>query len=160
MRSLSTEQQDRALKLLFNLIYYREREGKPEEWIAAELGYESPLHMYSEMKNQWGWPDWAVYPEPREKSKRQPRGTDQEPKELPPARDAVPLLEEGKKRLERNLDALQYIHQWVKDGRFVTEGVYPKESGVSGMVFRKKELSQAQWKRDCEYWGQDPEVEE
>lgn len=134
------------------------QEKKTEEQIAEGLHFKSVEHMYRQMQD-WGWPDWAVYPNPP-KTKRRAKGSPQPPEELPPANAAAEPLAKGIKRLNYMLDALQFMRQWLKDKRFVTELDVPEESERLNLVYRKEDYRPRSWARLCKEYGQDPSVEE
>ncbi len=179
MGSLPIEEQEKALTAMLQARVWRQRGGISEEEIAERLLFESAEHMYRHMKDEWGWPDWAVYPEPP-KPKRRAKGSIQEPSELPPANNAAPLLKSSIAKLNDALDELPFLRQWLKDGRFVTERVLPKESGLAYETWRKVEFERRSpwdqfrgdddlfsikvhpeaWEKWCKHFGQDPQAEE
>lgn len=158
---------------------WRQKGDIPEEKIAEMLHFKSVEHMYRYMKDEWGWPDWAVYPEPPQ-AKRRANGSGQKPGELPQANNAAPLFKPSIAKLNEALAELPFLRQWLKDGRFVTERVLPKESGLAYETWRKEEFERDNpwdqfrgggdafsikvhpeaWEKWCKFFGQDPQAEE
>ena len=90
----TADEQQAAFDRLIKLLYWRLNSSESEEYIATQrLGFESVEHMYQQLK-KWKWPDWAVYPASlkREDKERKARRGTGEGIELPPAKEAVPLV--------------------------------------------------------------------
>jgi hypothetical protein len=105
MVNLSPEEQA-EVRLLYDKLAMARRSSSnlSEEEISAQLGYDSPAHLYGYLVN-WGLPAWFVYPpghsgdllapptnEPREQAERKARGTSAAAKRLPPLSEANELF--------------------------------------------------------------------
>lgn len=121
MRSLTTAEQDEALRYIYLAVTLR-GEGNSEGTIAEELRFPSVPRMYQRME-ELQCPHWTIFPEPpksKQQSIPQARRGGGKTTNLPPAanaddmfRDAVARLEEDRLRVKGERLALQ-------DGKFYT----------------------------------------
>jgi hypothetical protein len=155
MRSLSTEERRDALTYMTLVHIKRHDEEKSEDTIARELDFPSVPRMYQRME-ELECPHWAIYPEGSEK--RRAWGKDPTSDEIPIA-DFMDRLEEGVQKLQEALEEVPYLKQWLKDGRFVSQLHYPKESGRSKVVYRKEAMRSypGAWESRCKRYGYDPD---
>lgn len=138
----------------------RRRERKPEDAIASELNFPSAARLYQRME-ELECPHWTIYPEiPK---RRRAWGKDLALNEIPVA-DYIGLFEEGVQKLKDALEEVPYLRQWLKDGRFVRQLHYPKESGQSKAVYRKEAMLRegypGMWETRCKKYGYDPDKTE
>jgi hypothetical protein len=162
MRSLSTEEREEALKYINWVAFKRDREGKSEDTIARELEFPSAPRMYQRME-ELECPRWAIYPE-TPKKRRRAWGKDPTSDEIP-ITDFLDRFEEGVQKLKEALEEVPYLKQWLKDGRFVSQLHYPKESGrASPRVYRKEDMVArgyaGLWEDYCKKHGCDPDETE
>jgi hypothetical protein len=159
LRSLSTEEQYEALRLIYLVVKLR-REGKSEETIVRELKLPSAPRLYQRMEDL-ECPPWAIYPEVPKK--RRAWGKDPTSDEIPIA-DFMDLFEEGVQKLKEALEEVPYLKQWLKDRRFVSQLHYPKESGrARPLVYRKEHFAGGWWyvwEARCKTYGYDPDQTE
>jgi hypothetical protein len=157
LRSLSTEEREEALKYMTLVELKRHREGKSEETIARELKFPSAPRLYQRMAELECSP-WAIYPEvPKQ---RRAWGKDSKSEEIPLADNIMDLLKEGVRRLTEALEELPYLKQWLKDGRFVSQLHYTKESERVQAVYRKQQWrilhGDRGWEDLCSKHDRDP----
>jgi hypothetical protein len=155
LRSLSTEEREEALKYMTLVELKRHRERKSEDKIARELDFPSAPRLYQRME-ELECPHWYIYPEiPK---RRRAWGKDPTSDEIPIA-DYMSLFEEGIQKLKKALEEVAYLKQWLKDGRFVSQLYYPKESGRSKGVYSKETMLRGYpglWEARCKKYGYDP----
>lgn len=96
----------------------------PEEEIAAKLQFGSIEAMHTQLTN-WGLPDWIAGDAPNssktDEPKRRARITSEEPIELPPAYDALPLFHGALKKLDWAIGDLENRKEYLQNGRFVAQ---------------------------------------
>jgi hypothetical protein len=167
MDKLTHSERRRALESVRVLADLRRTGGCTEEEIAHELGFGNPEAMRIQLRN-WELPGWLVEDGSKQPSsaQRRARGGEGSTQELPPASQAAEDFEEVISELDSAVSSLQFLKQWLKDGRFTTEAIYAKESGAANMVYRREDFPDPggevglYWESVCEQHGQDPAVEE
>jgi hypothetical protein len=105
-------------------------------------------------------PHWTIYPEVSKS--RRAWGKDPTSNEIPVAH-FMDLLEEGVQKLKEALEEVPYLKQWLKDGRFISQLHYPKESGRFKQIYRKEHYPEAYqyvWEARCKTYGYDPDETE
>jgi hypothetical protein len=135
MDSLSGPQYQDAL-LRIGLLCELRRRNVPEEEVAVKLKFGSVEAMHVQFAN-WGLPPWLIGEVPRsesEKIERRARTTREEPVELPPAYDALPLFHRALQKLGWKIGDLENRKEYLQNGRFVahesTGPAYSPETGI------------------------------
>jgi hypothetical protein len=135
MDSLSEPQYQDAL-LRIRLLCKLRHENVPEEEVAVNLKFGSVEAMHVQLAN-WGLPPWLIGEVPRsesEKTERRARTTREEPVELPPAYDALPLFHRALQKLGWKIGDLENRKEYLQNGRFVahesTGPAYSPETGI------------------------------
>jgi hypothetical protein len=117
--TLSKAEQEEAMTAAA-LLYAKRREGtRSEGEIAAFLKFESVEHMYHRLKNDWGFPDWVVYPKPP-KPPREARGGGERDDLLPSRDKAQELLRPLVAALHYGVEQLDLRKEYRQGGRFVS----------------------------------------
>jgi hypothetical protein len=135
MDSLSGPQYQDAL-LSIGLLCKLRHENVPEEEVAVKLKFGSVEAMHVQLAN-WGLPPWLIGEVPRsesEKTERRARTNREEPVELPPAYDALPLFHRALQKLGWKIGDLENRKEYLQNGRFVahesTGPAYSPETGI------------------------------
>jgi hypothetical protein len=135
MASLSGPQYQDALLKIGLLCELRRREVEEKD-IAVKLDFGGVEAMRVQLGN-WGLPPWLIGEAPSSESDKTERGagtTREEPVELPPAYDALPLFHRALQKLDRAIGDLENRKEYLQDGRFVahesTGPAYSPETGI------------------------------
>jgi hypothetical protein len=135
MESLSGPQYQDALLRIGMLCELRRRK-VPEQEVAEKLGFGGVEAMHVQLAN-WGLPRWLIGGAPSsesDKSARRARTTREEPTELPPAYDALPLFHRALQKLDWAIGDLENRKEYLQNGRFVahesTGPAYSPETGI------------------------------
>jgi hypothetical protein len=135
MTGLSEQQYQDALLRIGMLCELRRRNVREEE-VAERLQFGGVEAMHVQLAN-WDLPPWLIGEAPSSESDKTERGagtTREEPVELPPAYDALPLFHRALQKLDRAIGDLENRKEYLQDGRFVahesTGPAYSPETGI------------------------------
>ena len=120
MESLSGPQYQDAL-LRIGLLCELRRRKVPEQEVAEKLGFGGVGAMHVQLAN-WGLPRWLIGKVPgseSDKTERRGMTATEEPAELPPAYDALPLFNRALQKLNRAIGDLENRKEYLQNGRFV-----------------------------------------
>jgi hypothetical protein len=131
------ESEDRNPYLTVGLLCRLRYEGrKSDEEIAEQLRFDSAEDMRIQL-NDWDVPAWLVGKAPgseSDKTERRGMTATEEPTELPPAYDALPLFRRALERLNWAIGDLENRKEYLQNGRFVahesTGPAYSPETGI------------------------------
>lgn len=187
MRPLSDEARKEQVRKLGALCYLRSDGRFSEDQIAQELGFfnsggtPSAQVMHESLQEDWGLPEWVVYPdgvgkrideekqhrapnteETRERKAQNSRDvieelppTEDAIEKLPPAEDAMELFEKGVEHLQYYLSTLPMLVQQRQGKRFVSSVWI--EDDVEDYI-DPRDYSEAKWKKICEVNNLDPDT--
>jgi hypothetical protein len=135
MESLSGPQYQDAL-LRIGLLCELRRCKLPEEEVAEKLDFGGVEAMHVQLAN-WGLPRWLIGEAPgseSDKTERRGMTATEEPTELPPAYDALPLFRRAQEKLNWAIGDLENRKEYLQNGRFVahesTGPAYSPETGI------------------------------
>jgi hypothetical protein len=131
------ESEDRNPYLTVGLLCSLRYEGrKSDEEIAEQLRFDSAEDMRIQLNN-WDVPAWLVGEAPgseSDKTERRGMTATEEPTELPPAYDALPLFRRALQKLNWAIGDLENRKEYLQNGRFVahesTGPAYSPETGI------------------------------
>jgi hypothetical protein len=137
MDSLSGPQyQDALLKIGMLCELRRRNVPVPEEEVAVKLGFGGAEAMHVQLAN-WDLPPWLIGEAPSsesEKTERRGMTATEEPRELPPAYDALPLFHRALQKLDWAIGDLENRKEYLQNGRFAahesTGPAYSPETGI------------------------------
>lgn len=130
-------------------------QGYSEDQVALKAGYRGPGQMRQELEGG-SFPTWFIEgdspPQPSKPAPRKRLGRGSGPvKELPPARNSVPLFREKLEALTRGNEDLRHRKEKLQGGLFHQSAVY-----TDPIYFPREELPEDQWKLLCETYNLDP----
>jgi hypothetical protein len=167
MASIPSKPDDRVLR--FVKFYGKRIQGRAEDQIARDLDFGSPVALYQKL-SQDGFPVCPVCGETParpnhcakikgRRQRRARRGTGQAI-ELPPAKGAENLFSKAISNMERDLLPLDSRKEVYRDERFETISDYPNASAsLYRDTFPPGEAGDEEWRKLCEKYGQDPNVD-
>jgi hypothetical protein len=131
------ESEDRNPYVTVGLLCRLRYEGrKSDEEIAEQLRFDSAEDMRIQL-NDWDVPAWLVGKAPgseSDKTERRGMTATEEPTELPPAYDALPLFHRALQKLDWAIGDLENRKEYLQNGRFVahesTGPAYSPETGI------------------------------
>jgi hypothetical protein len=170
-----------------NLHVLRDKGNVSEDQIAQKLGFfdtvgaPSARVMYQRLQEDWGLPDWVVYPDgvgkgsdkgkkhrvpnTEEMRERKAQPSRDAIEELPPAEDAIEelpspegaieLFDKGIEQLQYYLNTLPMLVQQRQGKRFVSSEWI--EDDVEDYL-DPRDYSEAEWKKICEVNDVDPDT--
>ena len=166
--SIQWKPDDRTLNY-FKLCGARSKD-RADNVTAEELGFGSPEALYRKLATD-GFPvcpecgslhpdEQHVRKHEKKQRPRRPRGAGKDARALTPAERADDLIAAAIERQERARSQLPFLNEWFVDGRFVTEAVYPEDSGEYQLHYQREaydkwfgDYAADMWERDCEEHG-------